>query len=65
MIVKKLGLDARPLYLSENISALLRKLVPDAVPGGVIPYSRIIHPADYPAVPGTGTAVRAGASPEL
>ena len=50
VIVKKLGLDARPLYLSENISALLRKLVPDAVPGGVIPYSRIIHPADYPAV---------------
>lgn len=33
VIVKKLGLDARPLYLSENISALLRKLVPDAVPG--------------------------------
>lgn len=49
IIVKELGLEEKPLYMSSNIEAFLQELLP----GGGEPsfsYRDLIHPADYPAV---------------
>lgn len=44
MIVKEVGLDQRPLYASENIKQLLRRLFPEE--DQPFSYEDIIHPAD-------------------
>lgn len=44
MIVKEVGLDQRPLYASENIKQLLRRLFPEE--DQPFSYENIIHPAD-------------------
>lgn len=49
IIVKELGLEEKPLYMSSNIEAFLQELLP----GGAdqpFSYRDLIHPVDYPAV---------------
>lgn len=50
IIVKRLGLQEKPIYMSTNIESFLKTLIPGIECANSLSYADLIHPADYPAV---------------